>query len=101
MGENKIKGYPDYTITSTGHVFRKGKEVKPYVNRDGGYKQVKLYKDGVRETKQVSRLVAGEPVGKDVDHKDNNKMNNISKNLQPMNHGDNVRKYYHEDQFKK
>ena len=99
MEGSKIKGFPGYTVTSDGTVLRRGKEVKPYLNRTGGYEQVKLYKNGQRYTKQVSRLVAREPSGKDVDHKDNNKQNNNSSNLNPMSHADNVRKYYHEDKF--
>lgn len=91
--EKKIKGFPNYTVTSTGKVFRNGNEVKPYDNGQG-YKQVKLYKDGVRHTKNIHRLVMGEPEGKDVDHIDNNKGDNNISNLQDLSHKDNVRKIF-------
>jgi hypothetical protein len=90
MDEIKIKGFKDYTVTSNGKVFKRGKEIKAYLNRGGGYKQVKLWKNGHRVTKQVSRLVAGEPIGKDVDHKDFNKLNNNKSNLQVLTHRQNV-----------
>lgn len=96
MKEIKVKGFKDYTVTSNGKVFRRGKEVKAYINRKGGYKQVKLWKDGHRVTKQVSRLVAGEPSGKDVDHKDFNKLNNNSNNLQVVSHRDNILRNFHD-----
>lgn len=89
----KIKGFPEYKVTSDGKVFRRGREVKSYDNGNG-YRQVKLYKDGKRYTKNVHRLVAGEPAGKDVDHKDWNRSNNSSKNLQKMSHRDNIKKNF-------
>lgn len=88
----KIKGFPEYTITSNGKVFRRGKEIKSYDNGQG-YRQVKLYKNGTRYTKNVHRLVLGEP-SKDVDHKDGNKANNNIKNLQQLSHKDNVKKAF-------
>lgn len=93
MSKSKpIKGFPNYTVTDTGKVFRNGKEVKSYDN-DQGYRQVKLWKDGKRFTKQVHRLVLGEP-SKDVDHIDGNKANNVKKNLQKLSHKDNVKKAF-------
>lgn len=92
MTGKKIKGFPNYTVTSTGKVFRSGKEVKPYDNGQG-YQQVKLYKNGKRYTKNVHRLVMGEP-SKDVDHKDGNKSNNTKSNLQSIPHRDNVKKLF-------
>lgn len=90
-----IKGFPEYTVTSNGKVFRRGKEVKSYDNGCGspGYRQVKLFKNGKRYTKNVHRLVLGEP-SKDVDHKDGNKANNNRKNLQQLSHKDNVKKAF-------
>lgn len=87
-----IKGFPEYTVTSNGKVFRRGKEVKSYDNGQG-YRQVKLFKNGKRYTKNVHRLVLGEPL-KDVDHKDGNKANNNRKNLQQLSHKDNVKKAF-------
>lgn len=88
----KVKGFPGYAVTSDGKVFREGKEVKSYDNGQG-YRQVKLYRNGQRFTKNVHRLVAGEP-NLDVDHKDGNKSNNKSKNLQSLPHKENVKKAF-------
>lgn len=86
---NTVKGFPDYTITKDGKIMRDGKEVKPYDNGQG-YKQVKLWKNGKRYTKQVHRLLKGEP-NCDVHHKDGNKGNNSKSNLQPISHRDNIK----------
>lgn len=93
MSDKQVKGYPDYTVTDTGKVFRRGKEIKSYDNGHG-YRQVKLWKDGKRVTKQVSRLVAGEPAGKDVDHINFNKSDNSAANLQSISHQDNVKRNF-------
>lgn len=93
MNEKSIKGFPEYKVTKDGKIFHFNKEIKPYDNGKG-YMQVKLYKDGKRTTKQVHRLVVGEPNGKDVDHIDNNKANNKSSNLQKLSHKDNIDKIY-------
>lgn len=69
----KVKGFPEYTVTDDGKVFKRGKEVKSYDNGQG-YRQVKLYKDGERHTKNVHCLVKGEPK-LDVDHIDDNSSN--------------------------
>jgi len=87
-----VKGFPGYAVTSDGKVFREGKEVKSYDNGQG-YRQVKLYRNGKRFTKNVHRLVAGEP-DKDVDHKDGNKANNTANNLQSIPHQENVKKAF-------
>jgi len=89
----KIKGFPNYTVTAKGQVFRDGKELKPYDNGKG-YKQVKLWKNGKRYTKNIHRLVLGEPVGKDVDHRDGNKSNNDKRNLQQLSHQENIKKLF-------
>jgi len=88
----KVKGFPGYAVTSDGKVFREGKEVQSYDNGQG-YRQVKLYRNGQRFTKNVHRLVAGEP-NQDVDHKDGNKSNNSIKNLQSLPHKENVKKAF-------
>lgn len=98
MGLKRIKGFDNYAVSSNGDVYKvksdgDKKKLKPYDNGHG-YKQVKLWKDGSRVTKQVSRLVAGEPLGKDVDHKNNNKGDNASSNLQELSHRDNVKKAF-------
>jgi len=89
----KIKGFPEYTVTEKGKVFRAGKEIKPYDNGNG-YQQVKLWRNGKRFTKNIHRLVLGEPSGKDVDHKDGNKANNDKNNLQQLTHQENVKKLF-------
>lgn len=89
----KVKGFPQYSVTSDGKVFRGNKELTPYDNGQG-YKQVKLYKNGVRYTKNVHRLVAGEPNKGEIDHIDENKSNNDISNLQVISHKDNVKKAF-------
>lgn len=88
-----IKGFPEYSVTSDGKVFHGDKEVKSYDNGQG-YRQVKLYKDGQRYTKNVHRLMIGEPKTGDVDHKDGNPSNNTIDNLQNISHQENVKKVF-------
>lgn len=66
-----------------------------------GYMRVSLWKDGMRKTYSVSRLVAiafvpnDDPLNKNtVDHIDGNKNHNTPNNLQWLSLSDNVKAYY-------
>lgn len=94
-----IKGYEGlYAITSCGKVwsYRNKKFLKPS-NDESGYLRVNLYKNGVRENKQIHRLVAEaylpNPNNYDtVDHIDFNTTNNCVNNLQWMSRNENCKK---------
>lgn len=94
-----IKGYEGlYAITSCGKVwsYRNKKFLKPS-NDESGYLRVNLYKNGVRENKQIHRLVAEaylpNPNNYDtVDHIDFNTTNNCVNNLQWMRRNENCKK---------
>ena len=77
--------------------FVKEKILKPRLYASG-YEVVDLYKDGVRKTNTVHRLVmfAHSHVDKEltINHIDENKRNNHISNLEYCTRGENVRKYY-------
>lgn len=92
-----IEGFPGYTISDDGKIYRNGRQLHPYSNGSGskgGYMQIKLWKNGKRYTKQVHRLVMGDDAKGDVDHIDGNPHNNNLNNLQVLSHRDNVRKAF-------
>ena len=90
-----------YQISNLGNVKslnynRTGKErnLKPLIDKDG-YLQVNLYKNGKLKTFRIHRLVANafleNPDDKsDVNHKDENKINNCLTNLEWMTRKDNL-----------
>lgn len=88
----KIKGFPDYSVNNKGEVFKGDKKLATYDNGQG-YRQVKLYKNGKRYTKNVHRLVMGEP-NSDVDHINSNKADNSAGNLQKLSHSENVKRIF-------
>ena len=90
MVESKmIKGFPNYVINSDGTVMnvKTGKYLKPEITRNG-YARVTLSAFGTTKRYLLHRLVAelfvpGRTTDRNyVDHKDNNKLNNKSFNLQ-------------------
>ena len=91
-----IIGYEGlYAITEDGLVwsYRRKKFLKPRPNKDG-YLYVNLSKNGKYTSKTIHRLVAKafspNPNGlTDVNHKDENKLNNDVSNLEWMTHKDN------------
>ncbi len=59
-----IPGFPEYTITTSGEVYRNGRQKKPQKHRNGHW-TISLWKDGKRTRTGVGRLVLltfiGEP----------------------------------------
>jgi hypothetical protein len=88
-----IEGFPNYEVSNKGQVknIKTGRILKPYVNLSGkrGYYKVRLTY-APRKTKQffVHRLVAEAFIPKekeeytDVNHIDENKLNNVVDNLE-------------------
>ena len=94
---SKIDGFPNYSVSNTGEVRndRRGKLKSKKKIRDGYY-AVDLYRDGVRTTVRVHRLV-GECYVKNphdkpqINHKDGDKLNNDYRNLEWVTAKENVR----------
>ena len=82
-----IPGYPRYSINQAGVIVNdRGYEKAQQLNKDG-YLKLNLYRNGKQTTKRVHRLVAEvfvpNPDNKsDVNHKDGNKLNCSSDNLE-------------------
>lgn len=80
-----IKGYEGlYQVSNLGRVKSKRKMLKPI---KGEYLKVGLSKNGIQKTLYVHRLVAEEFVTNSkgfthINHKDENKYNNVAKNLE-------------------
>lgn len=93
-----ITGYEGmYSISTDGRVYShtSDKIRKTKVN-NSGYELISLYKDGKERTLLVHRLVAKEfcegfEVGLVVNHKDSNKLNNNSSNLEWISQKENIR----------
>jgi hypothetical protein len=86
MESRQIKGYEDYTVYANGFVMNKhGRFLKPRLNNHG-YLMIDLYKNGIRKTMKIHRIVCEafneNPDNKKcVDHIDRNKENNWKSNL--------------------
>ena len=86
-------GYPNYSVTDDGKVFSlnynhtgKKKEMKPQ-KKINGYNRIKLYIEGKKKKFMVHRLVALAFIPNpdnlpEVNHKDENKTNNMVGNLE-------------------
>ena len=96
----QIKDFPDYEVSDHGRVrsnlFRKTKIMK---QRKGGhgYLYLALWKEGIRHTKLVHRLVLETfvcecPVGMECSHQDYNKENNRLDNLAWETYAENTQK---------
>lgn len=92
----EISENPNYMVSNTGRVRRKGSNRdKSLCNKDG-YLSTDLYQNGSRIKRRVSRLVADafipNPEDKpEVNHKDGNKKNNNVSNLEWVTKKENVR----------
>ena len=90
-----IEGYEGlYAVTEDGQVwsYRSQKFLKPWIAN--GYYQVTLSKNGEKKKHKIHRLVAiiyiPNPDNlRDVNHKDENKLNNCLDNLEWLSHKDN------------
>lgn len=85
-----VENYEDlYEVSDAGRVRNKvsGKILKPFSDGRKGYLKVDLYKDGIRKTYRIHRLVAEafipNPLNlSQVNHIDENKINNNVDNLE-------------------
>ncbi len=81
----KIKDFENYEINEKGQVRRNSKILKPEIRT--GYYSVELSKNGKRVHKRIHRLVAETFIPNpdnlsQVNHKDENKLNNCISNLE-------------------
>ena len=83
-----IKEYPDYLVSNMGNIknIKTNKYLKPIASYNG-YQRVGLYKDGKMILFSVHRLVANAFLSNpsnlpQVNHKDENKLNNTVENLE-------------------
>ena len=61
MADNRklpIPGYPDYTVTPDGRVFRNGKPIRTYPAACGHTRVVTLWRDGKRKIHMLHKVVA-------------------------------------------
>jgi len=90
-----VKSYEGlYYVSNFGDVKRKDHILKPTITQ-GSYK-ISLSKNGVSKSFNIHRIVSnsfiGEcPIGKQVNHKDGNRLNNILSNLEYMTSKENHR----------
>ena len=92
-----IEGYEQYEVSNEQGLVRNkktGRILKQWESR--GYLQVRLYGDNGKKTCSVHRLVATAFIPNpnnltDVNHIDENKLNNSVSNLEWLSHGNNVR----------
>lgn len=96
-----INDYPNYQVSNTGLIKNKitNKILKQHLN-NRGYEEVILCNNGKCHEFLVHRLVAtyfvkGKTVLKEVNHKDENKLNNNANNLEWLTHKENLNYGHH------
>lgn len=103
-----IKNFENYAVSNTGKVKRISKGHGTYIDKElyqsinnAGYKTVILFKDKKAYCRTIHKLVAEAFLEKpddylikkyDIDHIDNNKLNNNVINLQFLTHRENMKK---------
>ena len=90
-----IENNPDYLISNTGRVRKNNCDTDHSVRDKKGYLVTDLYKNGIRKTVRVHRLVAEEFIPNpdkkpEVNHIDGNKHNNNASNLEWVTKKENV-----------
>jgi hypothetical protein len=105
MEYRKIEDYPNYMISETGMVLNisKNKHLKNVMNER--YFIVLLYNKGIRKKYYIHRLVANafckKEKGKEyVNHKDLDRCNNNSSNLEWVTSSENTIHYINSDKYK-
>lgn len=91
--ERRIIGYEDYTISNYGEVYKNGKRISTFINGKAGYEVVKLKNQYGRKNKYIHRLVYENFVGPikfEINHIDQNKLNNKINNLEDIPHRENI-----------
>lgn len=103
----QLKYYPNYFISEDGQIWSNitNKYMTP-VKHKLGYMYVSLYVNKKQFKKTVHRLVAETFLEnlegkKDIDHLDGNKENNSVSNLEWVDHKENIRRAWKNEQFKK
>ena len=102
MNEDKykpIKRYPWYLVCSDGYLINSGngKIIRGCINKKSGYVSVCILdENGNPHTELLHRLIADAFCEKkngadEVNHIDGNKANNVSSNLEWVNHGENLK----------
>lgn len=101
MNEEIFKDVPGYegyyTASNHGNIKnKKGQLIKPHITGSSKYPMVTLKKDGVGKRTTVHRIIAITFIPNphdlpEVNHKDRNRSNNHSSNLEWVSHRDNVR----------
>lgn len=95
-----IKGFPDYSVSKCGRVYKWNTNTLMTPNhKEDGYVHIALRVDGVRKFLLLHRVVYeawnGEiPDGFVVDHDDNNRANCHADNLVAMTQKDNINKKF-------
>jgi NUMOD4 motif/HNH endonuclease len=91
-----IDGFDNYQVSTNGRIRNKvnNKILKPNTD-SGGYSQVGLYKNGIRYTVLLHKIVATSFITndqgfKEIDHKNRNKLDNSVQNLRWCSRSDNM-----------
>lgn len=95
----QIEGYEGrYEVSDLGRVRNALGNIIRAFTRGGGYRAVHLCKDGEKRKYSVHRLVArafvGDPTGREINHKDGHKWNNIATNIEICDRSHNMRHAY-------
>lgn len=96
---NKVKDFEDYLVSEDGNIYsnKYGKQrlMKQNVSKKDGYVRIKLYKNNVKKTFLLHRVIADSFIPnpdnkKEVNHKDGDKLNNSVDNLEWVTPSENV-----------